>query len=217
MAHRFISEQNALPLKLRYKYEPVTEFITSNMIRVLRIFEKNFDYLSLCSQDRSILLRNTVKHTGCIGGTLVLHQAHLFDNPFFYKSYEVIFGTEVMLTMKPVIDTLDSDIIFMKLILTIIAFSTTSYTIYTNMAPINFTDLKTIIHIQDTYIEVTWRYLVYKYSYEQAVKRFCNLLRFLFNINVTVVTVDKIPNYSNMIDTVVEQIEQLSLTNNCII
>jgi hypothetical protein len=214
MAHRFISEQKILPLKLRYKIGPVGEFITSNMSRVQQIFEKNLDYRSLCSYDRSILLRNTVRHTGCIGGTFILHQAHLLDDPIFYKSSEIIFGSDVMLTIKPITDTYDSDIIFVKLILIIIAFSTTNYTIYTNTTPINLIDIKTIIHIQDTYTELTWRYLLYKYSHEQAVKRFCNLIRCLFNVNFTIVTVDRIQEYTNMIDTIVEQTEELLIPNN---
>ncbi len=214
MANRFMSEQNALPAKLRYKLEPVGEFITFNMIRVQRIFEKNDDYLSLCSHDRSILLRNTVKHTGCIGGTFVLHQAHLLDDPLFYKSAEIIFTPDVMLTIKPITVTFDFDIIFVKLILAIIGFSTTNYTIYTNTPPINFIDLKTILHIQDAYTELIWRYLVYKYTHEQAVKRFCNLLRCLFNINFTIVEVNRIQEYTNMIDTVVEQTKDLFITNN---
>lgn len=213
MANRFKFEQNILPIKLRYKLGPIGEFITSNMSRVQRIFEKNYDYLSLCSNDRSILLRNTVKHTGCIGGTFVLHQAHLLDDLFFYKSSEAIFGSHVMSTIKCITDTFDSDVIFIKLILTIIAFSTTCYTVYTHTPSMNLINLKTIIHIQDTYTELTWKYLIYKYNYEQAVKRFCNLLRCLFHINFTIVEVDRIQNYTRMIETVVEQTNDL-LTNN---
>jgi hypothetical protein len=214
MVHRFVSEQNVLPIKLRYKLGPVGEFIASNMSRVQRIFEKNGDYLSLSTHDRSILLRNTVKHTGCFGGTFMLHQARLLNDLLFYQSSELIFGREVMLTIKPIINSFDFDIIFIKLILTIIAFSTINYTVYTNTIPINLTDIKTMIRIQDTYTELTWRYLVYKYTYEQAVKRFCNLLRCLFNVNFTVVEVNRIEEYTNMIDTIVEKTEEIFSRNN---
>lgn len=213
MASQFISEQNVLPPKLRYKIQPVSEFVTSNMIRIQRILEKNGDYLSLSPQDRSILLRNTVKYTGCFGGTFVLHHAHLLDDPSFYKSSELIFGSNVMLTIKPLNNTYDSDIIFIKLIHAVLSFSTINYTIYTNTPHINFTNLKLMLHIQDTYTELTWRYLVYKYSEKQAVKRFCNLLRCLFNVHSTIITVENTQQYTNMIDTIIEQTEDLLISN----
>jgi hypothetical protein len=214
MGYHFISGQNALPLKLRYKIEPVGEFVTANMSRVQRIFEKNRDCLSLSSQDRLTLLQHTVKHTGCIGATFVLHEIQLLNDPLFYKSSEIIFGSDVMSTIKHITDTFDSDIVFVKLILTIMAFSTTNYTVYTNTPPLILNDIKTILHFQDIYIELAWKYLVYRYNHEQAVKCFCNLIRCLFNINSTIVEVNRIQEYTNMIDTVVEQTKELLIPNN---
>jgi hypothetical protein len=214
MAQLFISEQNALPVKLRYKIGVVGEFLTSNITRVQRIFEKNDDYHSLCLQDRSTLLRSTVKHTGCIGGTFVLHQAHLLDDPLFYKSTELIFGSDVMSTIIPLTESFDSDATFVKLILTIVAFSTIRYTNYFDTDSNDLIDIKTVIRIQDTYIELAWGYMIYKYSYEQAVIRFCHLIKNLFKINFTVVEADRIQEYKNMIDTVVEQTEQRLKLNN---
>ncbi len=52
-----------------------------------------------------------------------------------------------------------------KIILNIIGFSTINYTKYENTQPINLIDLKTIIDIQDTYTELAWQYLVYKYTH----------------------------------------------------
>jgi hypothetical protein len=212
MALKFISEQNIFPPKLRYKFQSVNKFVTENIIQVQRIVEKNGDYLSLSSQDRSILLRNTIKHIGCFGATFILHHTHLLDDPTFNKTVELIFGSDVMLSIKPINNTYDSDITFIKLILSILAFSTIHYTIYTNTSPINLTNLKLIIHIQDTYTELTWRYLIYKYNEEQAIKRFSNLIRCLFNVHSTIVIANTIQQYTNMIDTIIEQTEDLLIS-----
>jgi len=214
MARLFVSEQNSLPVKLRYRIGVVGEFLTSNITRVQRIFEKNGDYHSLCLQDRSNLLRGTVKHTGCIGGTFVLHQAHLLDDPLFYKSTELIFGSDVMSTITPLTESFDTDAIFVKLILTIVAFSTIRYANYSDATLNNLIDIKSVIRIQDTYIELAWGYMIYKYSYEHAVIRFCRLIKNLFQINCTIVEAERIQEYKNMIDTVVEQTEQRLKLNN---
>lgn len=115
-----------------------------------------------------------------------------------------------MSTIKPLIDTFDTDIIIIKLTLTIIAFSTTSYTIFTPDTSIrNFLDIKTILSIQDNYTEILWKYLIYKYTYEQSIKHFCKLLRCLFHVNFTIVEADRIQQYTNMIDTVIQQTQDL--------
>ena len=212
MASKFISGQNILPPKLRYKIQPVGEFVTSNMMQVQRVFERNGNYLSLPVHDRLMLLRNTVKHTGCFGATFILHDSRLLDDPSFSRTAALIFGSQVMSTIKPICNAYDSDIIFVKLILSILAFSTVSFTAYTQTPSINLIDLRSILRIQDAYIELTWRYLIYKYDEEQAIKRFSNLLRCLFNIHRTIVTVDAVQQYSNMIETVIEQTEDLLIS-----
>ncbi len=209
LAKDFISEQNALPLKLRYKLEPVSEFMTSNMSRVQQILEKNGDYLHLCSEDRLILLRHTVKHTSYFGGTFVLHQVHLFNNPLFYKTAEILFGSHPLQRTKCLIDSFDSDVTFIILIVAVLAFSTTNYTVYRNTAAINLINMKTVLHIQDTYIELAWRYMVYKYNYLQAIKRFSHLLRCLFHTNDIIVEVNRVEECNNIIDSVVKQTEQI--------
>ena len=214
MAKRFRTAQDALPLKLRYKTVPVTEFIAANMSRVQLIFEHNGDYLALGPQDRSALLRHTVGHTGCMGGILVAHQSQLLDDPCFRQSNDLIFGSTVMSSISLMNEFCDSDLTFVKLILSITAFSTTNYALYLNGPPVTFVDVKTIVRIQDSYTELVWRYLVYKYSFEGAVIRFCQLLRYLFHTNFTVVEASRAAEYSNLIDTVVEQTEQVLCLNN---
>ncbi|UJR07776.1 hypothetical protein I4U23_012059 [Adineta vaga] len=213
MAQLFDDKQNCLPLKLRFKFEPTAEFITSNMSCVPEIFEKNLHFRSLSYHDRSILLRNTVKHTGCIGGTFVLHQSQLLHDPLFYQTTTTIFGSDIMSRIIPLTESFDRDETFVKLILTIIAFSTTTYTIYSQTNFNNLNNLKQILQIQDIYTELAWRYMIYRYNYDQAVIQFCQLIQCLFRVNSTIVEVDRNQEYTSIIGTVIEQTEQLLLGN----
>jgi hypothetical protein len=203
-AHRFLSEQNTLPLKLRFRIGPVGEFLVTILNGIQRIFEKNGDYLSLSTQDHSTLLRNTIKHTSCIGATFVLHQSRLFNDLVFCQSSEHLLGSCAMANTKHITGYFDSDEIFGKITLAIVAFSTINYTVYTNTDSVNPKDIKTIIRIQDAYAELAWQYLLYRYSYEQAVIRLCNLIRCLFHVNYAIVEMDKIQMYRNLIDAVIK-------------
>ncbi|CAF1394814.1 unnamed protein product [Rotaria sordida] len=176
----FIEEQNRLPLKLRFKYSSVYDLFKSMMGNIQLVFEKNRDFLSLSRHDRTTLLRTTAEFTTSIGGMFTLRQYKLFDYPPFYESAEIIFHPTAAIFIKRVIDQLDPDNTFIKLILSILAFSTINYTMYKENIQINLTNIKAILPIQDMYIDLTWRYLLYKYGHHQAAIRLSNLVKCLF-------------------------------------
>ena len=206
---RFIHDQNALPVKLRFKHSSVSDFFTSMAGKVQLVFEKNRDHLSLSSHDRSTLLLNTVEYTASLGGMFILQQAQLLDYPSFYQSIEMIFRPAAAAFIKCAINQLDPDVTFIKIIFAVLSFSTINYTIYTKSSSINPTNIKAILPIQDRYTELTWRYLLHKYGHHQAVQRFSNLIRCLFRVNDSIVEAHQSQQFTEIIDSVVKQIEQL--------
>ncbi|CAF4962277.1 unnamed protein product [Rotaria sp. Silwood1] len=184
---RFIEEQNRLPLKLRFKYSSVYDFFTSMKSNIQLVFEKNLDFFSLSDHDRTTLLRYIVEYTPSIAGMFILCQYKLFDYPSFNNSAEMIFHPSATIFTKRVIDQLDPDNTFIKLILSILAFSAINYNIYRKNIQIGFINIKAILPIQDMYTDLTWRYLVYKYGHHQAVIRFLNLLSCLFSVTGAII------------------------------
>jgi hypothetical protein len=205
---RLIQDQNSLPPKLRFKCSLVKDFYTSMKTNIQLVFEKNRDFLSLSSDDRTTLLRTTVKYTTSMGGLFALRKAHLFDDPSFFKSTEIIFQSTAAAFSKRVIDHLDPDDTFVKLTLAILSFSTTNYTIYSNFNPTNLTNIKTILSIENMYIELAWRYVLYKYGHHQAVRSFSNLIRCLFFLNNALVEAHESQHFNEMIDTVIQKTKQ---------
>ena len=67
--------------------------------------------------------------------------------------------------------------IVMKLFLAILSFSTYRCTAYPDISRDILSNIQEVLRIQDTYIEITWRYLLYKYVYQQAVKCFSDFIR----------------------------------------
>jgi hypothetical protein len=68
---------------------------------------------------------------------------------------------------------------------------------------------KAILSIQDIYTELAWRYVLYKYGHHQAVMRFSNLIRCLFYVNDAIVEGHESREFTEMIDTVIKQTEQI--------
>jgi hypothetical protein len=204
----FIRDQNALPVKLRFRHPSVSDYFASIMTKVQLVFEKNRDFLSLSSHDHAILLRSTVEYTTSVGGMFTLRQHQLFEYPAFYHSAEMIFRPTAAAFTRRVIDQLDPDDTFIKLILAALAFSTSNYTVYTISNLDNLTNLKAILNVQDMYTELTWRYLLYKYGHHQAVIRFSDLIRCLFLAKYAIAEAHESKQFTEIIDSVIEQTEE---------
>jgi hypothetical protein len=112
LVKHFIDEQTSLPPKFRFKSSPVNDFYLRMMSNIQLIFERNRHCISLSSNDRSFLLRNTIECTANIGGAFLLGQFQLLHFPNFVRSSEIIFQSSAIILIKRLIEQLDPDIIF---------------------------------------------------------------------------------------------------------
>jgi hypothetical protein len=204
----FVREQDALSPKLRFKYATVKNFFQLLMNNVQLSFEKNRDLARLPSHDRLSLLRTTVEYTSSIGSLFMLRQYQLFDNPCFYNSVELVFGPTAAASFKRVTDQLDPDDTFIKLILSILAFSTINCTVYTKSDLTPLLTIRTILSTQNMYTDITWRYILFKYGHYDAVIRFSNIIRCLLIVNNTISQAPLSQQFTDIIDFIIKEIEQ---------
>ncbi|CAF3806459.1 unnamed protein product [Rotaria sp. Silwood1] len=201
----FLCEQNNLPPKMRYKLSRINELFLSFINRSQYFYENNTHFISLCSHDRYILIHNTMKYVGGLSACFITRHTGLLDNLAFYKSIEIIYGSNTLNNSYRIINQLNFDSTFFQLILALLMFSTFDYTYYKNNASLNLLDMKSILRIQNIYAELAWRYLICKYNYGQAVINFSNLIRCLFSLNDTIVEAIELEQCKDMGDLVVEQ------------
>ncbi|CAF1254747.1 unnamed protein product [Rotaria sordida] len=210
---RFMLEQNALPLKLRFKKEEIKKLIQITLDRSQLLYKNNQDFLSLSADDRSILFHTTFTHTAHLSADMINYTIQLMNYPAYFHVIEMLTNPSLMPVVRRIADRLDFDMIIMKLFLVILSFSTTRYTVYSNTPPVNLSNIKEILRIQDTYIEITWRYLLYKYNFERSVICLSDLIRCFCAIHEAIVKVHDIPWPAETISSIVQQTEE-TLTLN---
>ena len=164
--------------------------------------------MSLCSNDRSILLRNTTKYIGYLGVCFIMRRTGLLNNLTFHKSAEIIYGFDTIENIYRTVNRLDFDCTIFKLTLALIVFSTFNYTYYHNISPVNLMDIQTILRIQNIYSDLTWRYLILTYDYERAVMYFSNLIKCLLSLNDVIVEATNFQQCNDMINSIVKQTEE---------
>ncbi|CAF2531364.1 unnamed protein product [Rotaria sp. Silwood2] len=213
IGERFMLEQNALPLKLRFKKEPIKALIQMALDKCQSLYKNNQDFTSLSTDDRSILLHATFKHVASLSSNFIIYKIQLMNYSVYFNVVEMITHPTALPVAKRLADRLDFDMIIMKLFLAILSFSTIHYTVYSNTPPVNLSNIKEIFRIQDTYIEIAWRYLLYKYDFERAVLCLSDLIRCVFVIDEGVVKTHNVQWLTDTISSIVTQTEN-TLTLN---
>ncbi|CAF4758919.1 unnamed protein product, partial [Rotaria sp. Silwood2] len=214
IGERFMRGQTDLPIKIRFKSAPVLEFIKVLLDETQLLYKNNRDFLCLSTDDRSILLHTTIKHIGSLSTNFIYHKIHLFSYSAYYDTVGMITNSAAITSTKRVANRLDFDVIVLKLLLAIVCFSTFRYTVYSNTPTVNLSNIKQILYIQSTYTELIWKYLVYKYNFEGAVKCFSDLIRCLFAVHDTIVTTEEIEWFADKVDSIVQKTEQILALND---
>ncbi|CAF1321210.1 unnamed protein product [Rotaria sordida] len=243
IGEHFMLEQNALPLKLRFKKEQIKKLIQISLDKCQSLYKNNRDFLSLSIDDRSVLLHSTFTHTAHLSANFIIYKTQLLNYPTYINIVEMLTHPGLvsatkpiadqlyfdMIIMKlflvilsfsttrytvysntppPIADQLYFDMIIMKLFLVILSFSTTRYTVYSNTPPVNLSNIKEILRIQDTYIEITWRYLLYRYNFDRSVICLSDLIRCCFAIHDSIIKTHDIQWLTDTIASIVNQTEQ---------
>lgn len=205
MARNFLIQQSSVPMKIRFKVESVYELIQQLANSVRSLFERNSDFRSLPSNDQSLLLERTSKHAIGLTSTFTLGASFLYDDPGFDQTIAGIFGDQCISDGKLAYRSLDSDLVIVKLSLTMLMFSTLDCTLRIQNKMNLFTNVYQIQSIQDRYAQLTWKYLIYRYDYYYAVKCFSKLIQGIFAAIRSLEDANDVTGFQMMIDSVTEE------------
>ena len=166
----------------------------------------NSDISTLTSDDRSDFLRNTANNVLCLGMALCYNLSQLCNCKYFIDVCTNVYGEKAVIIARQVLKFIDSDIVVAKLALSIFAFCSNNIVYSANITMETLNTLA-IFRIQNTYVEVLWRYLVYKYGYYESVQRFMKLIQYLLAGIDAVCESQSIVKHVNDLESLIEQTE----------
>lgn len=211
IGERYLSEQHRLPPKLRFKCASIIQLYQMSLEGAQLVYKNNKDFLSLVPDDRSTLLHNTLIYTASISSNFIVYKTQLMTYPAYYDAVQIITPSGTSCIARRLSQRLNFDVIIIKLLLAILSFSTVRYTIYPSTSSVNLSNIRQIVHIQDTYIELTWQYLIYKYDYKQAVRCFSDFIRCIFTVNEALTEAQHVQWFTHTIGSVIQKTEEALL------
>ena len=207
----FVRVLDSKPAKLRFKItvNEVVEVCAVLCLETEPFIRSNQDFSELPANDRSVVLYGAAENVSCLGASFLLRQSGLIVDSAFCQGLENTFGPTPFSLLMTMISLLDQDPDLVKLTLSLLAFTTSSCTIFDENVPyLRVQDYRALLRIQNIYAEAIWKYLIYRYTFSQAVMRFTNLVHCL-TITLTQKThLQSVKYHRDVIGSLIERIEQ---------
>ena len=206
-----LKEQSSLPPKLRTKQMNTLELIGSYYLAVQPFIERSPYFSTLPLDIRKIILENNFSGTGGFNTMIAAAEANVFDNENHVARCNEIYGTDYVRESERLLTRFEPNITLLKLFLMVLMFSThCSLVLYDHsIESINRSSTKSLdlLHIQNIFITMLWKYLVYQYGHEDAIRCFINMIKnYLDVLNHMHENVSQ--QHQKMVDNIIEKTTQ---------
>jgi hypothetical protein len=117
--------------------------------------------------------------------TFMLHISGMFESSKNDHILISIYGYDIFQQTKRIAQQLDNDLVFTKLILLILAFSSNCYMVdeHENMHDDSLLyGTFRLFGSQNVYVEVLWKYMLYRYDYYDASLRFAKVIKHMLDL-----------------------------------
>jgi len=202
--------QSSLPPKIRWKMSTVF-YLIKQIHSTFQIFIERtpqYQYLSARSC-RAIVQRNSDLFSS-INSIFILREINAVELAVFQETFGLIYSQDAMQNLTGLLSRLNFDGTYIKIMLMIFAFSNTfSIVKYDSSVEltqkINWTPVFTI---QNMFVTIFWKYLLYQHGFNDAVKWFSNFVRYILDLMKITVN-QRTRQHNQMINAVIEDTARL--------
>lgn len=167
---------------------------------------KNEDLKTLFSPERSAFLSTVIDNITCLGTIYVCAQTNLVDCPEFLLHLEAIYEKKPVECFRWTTNFVRCDDILFKLGLGVFALSTNSRS-FGNHCVDEFIDMKSLLSIENRYVELIWKYLLSKNDFRGTVKCFDALNRCFLATSVFIHSIHSTGIHFDDLQSLVEEVE----------
>lgn len=181
---------------------PIIQFLTKNPIGSQYMFQESQNILSLMCQafqlsvsatadfrimttdEQRALLERNMRGIWALHSMVICSQCNLFDLETSRSIMVPLYGTEKVEYVKFISARLDPDMTLVKLLLMTLSFSSNCFTVDLDQVKGRDCLLAGTYRLfgsQNAYIEVMWKYMLYRYGYFESAKRFAALIKLMLD------------------------------------
>jgi hypothetical protein len=205
-----LEQQASLPPKLRSKSSAIFDITKLFFSAFQPLLERTpyFHYLTI--DTGRTLVRSNSATIGTINSFFIIREVHALDYPAFLTGCNTIYGQDTMESLKKFSGLLEQNGTFVKLMLLILAFSTNSSALVFDSSD-NMNSISSslfIVNIQNMFITMFWKYLLYQYGSIEAIRWFNSFTKYILDVIQSMYEREN-AQHNVMVDTVIEETTRL--------
>jgi hypothetical protein len=206
-----LQNQSKQPIKMRLK------MAKNNILDIIILIERNLSYV------------------GGFNGIIVFRDAGVTFSTAFKNGFPSIYGSTIVDDSITIAHRTDNDVTLIKLLIPILVFSTSfnvitptefnSYRknslwvkfreifsfdlgeLYDVSMDSSFFNTKRLFDIQNVYIEIMFKYMIYRFGYNEAALRFAALIKSLLDQSMCVFRAREVQAHDQLMQTIIKQTE----------
>lgn len=209
-------QKNAILPKLRMKSRDMLNVFNEIIIGIQPLMERSSHFQILPKDMIRRLFYRNMAITGGVNAMFITRETHIREDAGYATMCALVYGPDFLINSRKLENRLENNGNLIKLYLFVLIFSTNCKFLSHNQ--IDDYDIETntikLFHIQNIYIEILWRYMIYLYGYQQAASRFTALIIDSLCIVMLAKHVSDESAHNMLVEGVVTHIESaLSITN----
>ncbi|CAF0772471.1 unnamed protein product [Rotaria sordida] len=218
--HHLLEDQSKYPMKMRLKMATTNMLlIISTMYQGVLPFIKNLSHFQTLSlNDQSALIKRNTRNIGGYSGIVISRDVDIHSSPIFKTGFPLIYGSKIMDNAIKIYKNADNDGTLIKLLMPVLVFSTACDIIVMdeNNNKVNvstdeyrlLSNEKKILDIQNFYTEILFKYMIYRYGYQQASLRFAALIKTSLDQSMCSLNGREVQKHKQLMQTIVKTTEQ---------
>lgn len=174
----------SLPLKFRSKPAKIGNMINQLHNGVQPLAEHSADLRCLPVDARRLAAKHNMYNSGSINALFLFRELDLYNNPVFMDVSRGFYSDDIVMQFSRNSHECDSNGTLIKIFLFVLIFSSNCSIIIFDPEE----DLRTmassihLVEVQNLYVTTFWKYLIYLYGHDEAIRRFMALIQRLLNI-----------------------------------
>jgi hypothetical protein len=173
--------------------------------------KRSSHFQSLSRDARRIVIKHNSLWISTFNGLLIAREVNYLSDPNFVMSFSRMGGSNSLEKIIRIIGGVYHTETILKIMIFIVAFlSNGSIVTHKSLYDIETRPVEIdLICIQDIYVTVLWKYLIYRYGFVEAVHHYSSLIKIILDLFRIHEEMNRIEVYEKIIDTTVKQIEEL--------
>jgi hypothetical protein len=201
-----LEQQASLPPKLRSKSSAIFD-ITKLFFSAFQPLIEGTPYFNCLTVDTCrTLLRSNSATVGTINSFFIIREVNALGYPAFLTGCYTIYGQDTIESLEKFLGLLEQNGTLVKLMLFIIGFSTNSYALNFDSSDDmqSISNSTFIFNIQNIFITMFWKYLIYQYGSQVAIRWFNSFTKYIINVIQSMYDREN-AQHNEMVDTLIEE------------